>query len=129
MKSKIIEYAARHRHRFETLEDLHAHLVDVFEKDAPAYSTMTEHLRKPIWADRPAAAPKKPGPKIDEKLAQDIEKLLKADPTLSANQIAAALGKPPTTVRSYLHNVLGFEFKKTHWIPHFLTDEQRKKSE
>lgn len=127
MKTKILEYAARHRHRFATLQDLHAHLVDVFEGDAPAYSTMTEHLRKPLWAGRPATAPKKPGPKIDFKLSADISKLLQANPGLSANQIAAELGKPATTVKSYLHNVLHYEFKKTRWIPHFLTDEQRKK--
>ena len=122
-----MEYAARHRHRFPDLRHLHRHLVDVFAEDAPAYSTMTEHLRKPVWADRPAAAPKKPGPKTDFKLAEDIDKLLKVNPGLSANQIATELGKPPTTIKSYLHNVLGYQFKKTHWIPHFLTDEQRKK--
>ena len=127
MQDKIMEYAARHRARFPTLHHLHHHLVEVFEKDAPAYSTMTEHLRKPVWADRPAAAPQKRGPKIDHTLAADIEKLLKRNPGLSANQIAAELGRPATTIKSYLHNVLHFEFKKTRWIPHFLNDEQRKK--
>lgn len=117
MNAKIIEYAARHRKRFNTLQELHAHLVDVFEGDAPGYSTMTEHLRRHVWADRPAAAPEKRGPKIDLKLADDIGKLLKSNPDLSANQIATRLRKSATTVRSYLHNVLHFEFKNERWIP------------
>lgn len=127
MKAWILEYAEKHKDRFDNLQDLHAHLVETFESDAPAYSTMTAHLRKHVWADSPGAAPKKPGPKIDEKLAGQIEKLLKSDPTLSANMIATQLGRAPTTIKSYLHNVLHFQFKKTHWVPHFLTDEQRKK--
>lgn len=117
MNAKIIEYAASNRERFNTLQELHAHLVEVFASDAPAYSTMTERLRRHAWADRPAAAPQQRGPKIDLKLADDIRKLLRSNPDLSSNQIATRLRKPATTVKSYLHNVLHLEFKNEHWIP------------
>ena len=50
---------------------------------------------------------KKSGPERDEQLAADILALLAAEPKMSGNQIASRLRRAPSTVRWYLHNVLG----------------------
>ena len=124
MKQHILEYAVRMRSRIPEAKALHAHLVEIFGADAPGYSTLTEHLRKPIWNEREATQPKKRGRPIDESFAQRISDLLSTEPNLSANQVAERLGRPASTVKLYLHNVLHYQFKKTRWVPHFLTDEQ-----
>ena len=124
MKRQALEYASRMHERIPEAKELHAHLVEIFGDDAPGYSTLTDHLRKPSWKGRPATEPKKRGPPIDEGLAEAIRDLLSKEPKLSANQVAERLGRAPSTIKSYLHNVLHFEFKKTRWVPHFLTNDQ-----
>lgn len=125
MKKSVIEYALSQRDRFEEAKDLYDHVITVFGPGSIGYSTLTEHLRQHVWAGREATRPQKRGPKLDNQLEVKIRRLLEADPKLSANEIAAQLGRSPSTVKRYLHEVLQFEFKKTRWVPHFLTDTQK----
>ena len=121
----VWEYALEHRQFFPTDKALYEHLIEQFPTEHIAYATLTRHLRRELWSEEAREGRKKFGPERDKQLAADIQTLLAAEPKLSANQIASRLGRAPSTVRWYLHNVLGLSFKKTRWVPHILTEKQR----
>lgn len=120
----IWKYALEQRPTFPTDKALYEHLVQKFPEDRISYSTLTRHLRSQHWSEEARSGPQKPGPERDAQLEADIRTLLEAEPTLSANRIASRLRRPPSTVRWYLHNVMGLSFKKTRWVPHILNQQQ-----
>ena len=109
-----------------TLRSLHAAIQARWPDVSVGYSTVTQMFRKPHWSPKARDHKEKPGPRRDEGLTERIIAALEKTPTLSARQLALHLGEPPSTVKSYLHDVLGFEFKRTRWVPHLLSPSQKK---
>jgi hypothetical protein len=127
MNEEIWEFVKAERSNYKSNESLHAAILDQFPGVHLPFSTLTWLLRRASWSESARSEPKKRGPERAHQLTQRIESLLEEDPTRSCRQIALELGKPESTVRSYLHDVLGREYKKTRWVPHTLSDAEKKR--
>ena len=126
MNDEVWDFVNDVREQYRSLLSLHAAVLARFPGINLGYSTFTSKLREKSYSDKAKAEQKKPGPERDQQLIQDIEHILEEDPTLSCRKMALRLGKPESTVRSYLHDVLGRVYKKTRWVPHILSPEQKK---
>lgn len=68
----------------------------------------------------------KPGRKHDEELLNKIAGMFEQESFASLGHIARTLNIPKSTVHRYVTKYLGRVYKKTKWIPHLLTEPQKK---
>lgn len=121
-----MNFALEQREKCANLRELHTLILTRFPGIKLAYSTFTQELRKPHWSAKARNERGTPCPARNEALAASIQSTLEAFPTISCRGLARELGKPEATVRSYLHEVLKLDYQKTKWVPHNLTDIEKK---
>ena len=54
-------------------------------------------------------------------------KLIKNEPSVSLNEIAKSIGFSKTKTRNYIKHNLALKKKVCKWVPHILTESQKKK--
>lgn len=110
---------------YDTKQELYEAFKEQYPDSPTSYATLTRELRKKSWSESARTGTEKRGRPVDEGLSCSIQALLAAEPKLSARQIAERLHRPVSTIKYQLRHVLGYQFMKTRWIPHTLTDKQR----
>ena len=68
----------------------------------------------------------KPGRKPDEELIKAVAEMLEQEPFASIGHMARTLNTPKSTIHRYVTKYLGRVYKHTRWVPHLLTDTQKK---
>ena len=126
MNEEVMKFVLENHEKYPDRHELHSVVLARFPGIKLGYSTLTKALRKPHWSEKARTERKRPVPPRDQALAADIQERMEASPQISCRQLALQIGKPESTVRSYLHEVLQLEYHKTKWEPHDLTSDEKK---
>ena len=109
-----------------TAKEIHEDLVKVHGPGALSYATVTRW--KNAFDDGKMDVDDEPrsGRPLTGGIDEIILEQLCLDPHISAVHISCITGIPRTTVNDHLKK-LGWENHNTKWVPHILTDDQKKK--
>ena len=69
----------------------------------------------------------RPGRPIDEQLLTQVANTIETTPFASVSYIANTLSSNKATIYRYLTEHLGRVYKHSRWVPHLLTQQQKKK--
>ena len=100
------------------------------KQDSPSYSFVAKWRSRFVSGVFNLEDGPKPGrPKINEEGKYDsiILKLINNDPSVSLNELAKCLGFSKTKTRNYIKANLCLKKKMCKWVPHVLTESQKKK--
>ena len=127
MNDEQRDFIAKNGRNYRTRRELQAALEASFPNVPCKYSTLTRECRKSLWPPKDDDDENPIGRPPDKAFHADIKRLLEEDPQISARQIAWRLGRDHSSVLYVLKNVFGLEFKKTRWVPHQLSEDDRKR--
>ena len=122
------EFVRLHCQEMRTKTELHAALTRAFPDNPVSYQTVTREARKALWSSNSSSDSPTLGRPRDEDLSGRISRYLEENPYASLRAIAAQVGACPSTVRQHLLDDLGYQFKKTRWIPHTLDEAGKNES-
>lgn len=100
-------------------------LLQEHGNDAYKLPTIYKWIRMDVCHVDIENSEKRLGRPPDEMIDIDILKILSNYPNASSHFIANKLKISQSTVMKHLNNSLKFKFKKTKWIPHLLSSENR----
>ena len=106
---------------------IHKKLIELFKEKAPAYSTVTRHIRALSFNSTLKVDENITTEKWNPTIAYKISNFLDFYPNSSVRYLSSHLNIPPTTVYRYLTEVLKFKCFHLRWIPHPLTENIRSK--
>ena len=101
-----------------------------YKQESPSYSFVKKWRSRFVSGVFNLEDGPKPGrPKINEEGKYDsvILKLINNDPSVSINELAKCLSFSKTKTRNYIKANLGLKKKMCKWVPHVLTESQKKK--
>ena len=101
-------------------------LHDEFGQHAPSRTCVYKWHAQVKLGVESSCEHEKPGRKPDEELLYDIESVFENEAFASIGYISRTLNIPKSTAHRYVTQYLGRKFKHTRWIPHLLTEEQKK---
>ena len=120
---EIINYYAQ---KGLSAKQIFEQLKDDDARNHPAYSTVTKHVRA-LRHNFPKRRSQKRSRKIRNfKFTQRIQRVVARAPTSSVRDIAQELSAPPSTVHYHLHNYLQYKSVPTRFVPHLLSDVQKR---
>jgi hypothetical protein len=107
-------------------KEIHERLVEIFGGLAMAYSTITRILRETCWTPSEERSQKFGGraPNFDHD--RRILSVLAVIANASLREKAHETRIPKTTVFNILHGRLGYSARKYRFVPHALTEVQRR---
>ena len=106
-------------------------IYDILKKrypsTCPCYSSITYHIRmnRLQWKEDPRKKIRKKQPNY--LVLNKIRKLIQREPWHTARSIEKETGIPKSTVHYHLTHFLGYRSVRTKYIPHVLTNDQKKK--
>jgi transposase len=104
-------------------------LVSIYENECPSYSFVAKWRRRFVFGQitfEDGLRKGRPMSHEEGKYDEIVKKLIDEDRQISVNEIANILGFSNTKTRNYINNKLGLKKKMCKWIPHCLSDEQKK---
>ena len=113
-------------HAGETPTHIHEKLVDTFGEYAISLSTVSRTIRKLSWTTNTNTEKVDVGRPPDQHNMRIIQQIIYDNPMISCHQISREADIPYTTVRYALIHHLKYKCRKLHWVPHYLSDPQKK---
>jgi len=108
-------------------KEIQEQLKDEYGKHAYSISAIYKWHSRTVTGHTDSKERDKPGKKPDEQLLVRIEQELEAEPFTLVRMISHKLGETPSIVWRYMTQELKLVFKTSRWVPHMLTNEQKKK--
>jgi hypothetical protein len=105
---------------------IHAEINSVLEEGMIGYSTVTHYLRKQSFANASHLAPEEPDFGAADTIDNATLQALDEQPFASLRQIAKRTLISMSTVRSRLVNKMTYKLKYCKWIPHRLSEAQKR---
>jgi hypothetical protein len=102
------------------------HLQELYPLDGPSRPTVDAYYEKLKENALTLTDLHTGGRTVDKELVNKISKEVTENRYLSLRQLAEKVGSNKTTVARILHNTLGFSRYQANWVPHLLSDEQKK---
>ena len=104
-------------------------LLQVFPDSSPSLETVSRWVRSFSSGStdlQDGARDGRPKTATTEQLALQAQKIVDEDPTITVQFLSLELGVSVGSAHSILHNNLKLKKKCCRWIPHLLTDDQKK---
>jgi hypothetical protein len=106
---------------------IHNDLVETLNLNAVGYSTVTLYLRTPCFSSPPVPRPHEmPEPDLTES-DKAILLALEEQPFASVRQLSRATHLPYSSVYRRLTTKLGFTVRHLRWVPHTLSEQDKRK--
>ena len=107
--------------------EIYNKLKEQFPLDCPSYSSITYFLRMKTCKPKKRSVKIMPKKQPNYYYLKKIKKAIEAEPWLSARKIAKRTHIPKSTVSYHLTHYLGYTWRRTTYVPHMLTNEQKNK--
>jgi histone-lysine N-methyltransferase SETMAR len=105
--------------------EIRTKLVEIFKTKAPAYSTITENIRKLSFNQDVNVNDKLMHRPVDHYQLDKISWAIEHSPNSSVRQLAQETNVPSTSVYRYLTQKLGYVHRSLRWIPHTLSQSNK----